>query len=69
MSHWQCIKLRHCCGLGLCFQWVKRGPRKVTVKRSFLGPPGLAANDRLLPVEFLVQKEDQKVDIHFRSVE
>lgn len=38
MSHWECIKLRHHCGLGLFFQWVKRGPQKVTVKRSFPSP-------------------------------
>lgn len=69
MWRWECIKLRHRCGLGLCFQWIKRGPRQGPVKRSFLYPPGLAANDQLLPVELLVQKEDQKVDIYFRSIE
>lgn len=69
MSHWECIKLRHHCGLGLFFQWVKRGPQKVIVNAPFLRPPELAANDQLLPVELLVQKEDQKVDIHFCSVE
>lgn len=35
MWRWECIKLRHHCGLGLCFQWIKRGPRQAPVKRSF----------------------------------
>lgn len=65
---WGCIQSRHWCGLGLCFLGVKKDPRKVAMRHFFLHPSGLAAGERLLPVELFVEKEDQKVDIYFSSI-
>lgn len=68
MGLWESTELGHHCGVGLCFQRVKKDPRKKWRGVSFLHPSGLAAHDQLLPVELFVEKEDQEVDIYFSSI-
>ena len=54
-------------GRGLGFQRVKRGPgsRSEVLLPS---PSGAGGKGSLLPVELLVEKEDQEVDVYFSSV-
>lgn len=45
-----------------------KDPRRAAVRYCLFEFFGLAAKDQLLPIELLVEKEDEEVDVYFSSV-